>query len=132
MLQKTFDELVLREATNYCVVLTKEVEAEKESESRIEFLTRILKKQPDDEDAIRFSVVSKSNGGADADSLSRSLRGKLAGVVLYSLLKSVVVSLHRSIDSIRKILSTEFPDVNKSVLQSSYEQGESEIEVLPS
>jgi hypothetical protein len=130
MLRKTFDELVLRDSTNYCVVLTKEVEAEKESEGRIEFLTRILEKQPDDEDAIRFSVVSKSNGGADADSLSRSLRGKLAGVVLYSLVKSVIVSLNRSVDSIRTILSTEFPDVNKSVLQSSYEQGESEIEVL--
>jgi hypothetical protein len=130
MLRKTFDELILKEPSNYCVVLTKEVEAKKESEGRSELLTHILKKQLDDEHVIRFSVVSKSNGGADADSLSRSLRGKLAGVVLYSMLKSVVNSLYRSVGTIRQILSTEFPDVNKSVLQSSYEQGESEIEVL--
>jgi hypothetical protein len=130
MLRKTFDELILSEPTNYCVVLTKEIEAKKESEGRSDLLTHILKKQPDDEHVIRFSVVSKSNGGADADSLSRSLRGKLAGVVLYSMLKGVVNSLNRSVSTIRQILSTEFPDVNKSVLQSSYEQGESEIEVL--
>ena len=130
MLRKTFDELILSEPTNYCVVLTKEVEAEREREGRAQLLRTILDKQPEDEHVIRFSVVSKTKGGADADGLSRSLRGKLAGVVLYSMLKSVVDLLNRSVASFGGILSTEFPDVNKSVLQSSYDQGESEIEVL--
>lgn len=130
MLRRTFDDLILGEPTNYCIVLTQEVEAEKEREGRAELLRTILQKQPEDEHVIRFSVVSKSKGGADADSLSRSLRGKLAGVVLYSMLKSVVASLNRSVASFGRILSMEFPDVNKSVLQSCYEQGESELEVL--
>jgi hypothetical protein len=130
MLRKTFNELILTDSSNYCIVLTKEVEAERERESRNKLLTDILQKRPEDEDVIRFSVVSKPSGGADAKTLSRSLRGKLAGVVLYSMLGTVVDSLKRSVDSIRAILSTEFPDVNKSVLQNSYEEGASEIDVL--
>jgi hypothetical protein len=130
ILRKTFDECILGEPTNYCVVLTQEVEGDQEGNGRAKLLTSILERQPEHEDVIRFSVVSKTTGGADADRLSRSLRGKLAGVVLYSMLKSVVNSLNRSLVSFRKILSTEFSDVNKSVLQSSYDQGESEIEVI--
>jgi len=131
MLKETIKEHIISKPSNFCVVFTKEVGVEQEAESRNDLLTRILLNQPDNKDLIRFSVVAKKLGGeTDEDDLSRSLRDKLAGVILYAMLDSVERSLERSVASIKSLLVANFPDVNKSVLRSSYEEGASEIEVL--
>jgi hypothetical protein len=70
---------------------------------------------------ITATAIAPSTIGKKLGKLDRRRNG---------ITRDMASSLNRSVDSIRKILSTEFPDVNKSVLQSSYEQGESEIEVL--
>jgi hypothetical protein len=131
MLKETIDGHILTNSSNYCVVFSQEVDADREVETRNNLAAQILGAKPEQQDLIRFSVVAKNlSGEANESDLSKSLRGKLAGVVLYSMLNSVESSLQRSVSSIKNLLATNFPDVNKSVLRNSYDEGASEIEVI--
>jgi hypothetical protein len=131
MLKETIDGHILTNSTNYCVVFSQEVNADREVETRNYLAAQLLEAKPEQQDLIRFSVVAKNlSGQANESDLSKSLRDKLAGVVLYSMLNSVEASLKRSVTSIKNLLATSFSDVNKSVLRNSYDEGASEIEVL--
>ncbi|MBR1290165.1 MULTISPECIES: hypothetical protein [Bradyrhizobium] len=131
ILKQTVAGFLKTDTSNYCVVLTKEVGIEQEATARNEFLASILDGEQDKKDLIRFSVISKNvleNNGEEV--LSRSLRDKLAGVVLYAMLQKVESSLDDSVVALRDIIVTEFIDINKAVLQNSYKEGVSELEVL--
>jgi hypothetical protein len=132
LLKKTVANYLIKSKSNYCVVLTKEVAEEAEADSRSELLAQLLGGDPPkQEELIRFSVISKNAVAGDEEgALSKSLRGKLAGVVLFSMLKKIEQSLTKSVDSLRNVFASEFPDVNKAVLHNSYEEGASELDVL--
>lgn len=121
----------LLNSTNYCIVLTKEVSVENENSERSKFLASLFAGTLNDKDLIRFSVISKNSLEAGGEQiLSNSLRDKLAGVILYSMLERVEQSLEGSVAAMRGILVSEFPDINKAVLQNSYKEGVSELDVL--
>ena len=131
LLKKTVSSFVLEKPTNYCVVVTKEVSADSESAEREIFLKQLLNLQVNDEDLIRFSVISKSAFSDNAEELlSKSLRDKLGGVVLFNMLRHLEQSLEKSVVTLRGVLATEFPNINQAVLHNSYKEGASELEVL--
>lgn len=131
LLRDTVNSYVVGAPSNYCIVFTKEVSVEAENETRVDFLEKLLGGKVKEEEAIRFSVISKNAlNERDQAELSKKLRDKLAGVVLYSILEHVEDSLTRSMADIRKLLSSEFPDFTKAVLSNSYSEGASELDVL--
>jgi len=76
-------------------------------------------------------VISKNALEAGGEEVfSTSLRDKLAGVVLYAMLQKVESSLDESVTALRDMIVSEFIDINKAVLQNSYKEGVSELEVL--
>ena len=76
-------------------------------------------------------MISKNALEVDGEAvLSNSLRDKLAGVILYAMLQKVESSLDESVTALRDMIVTEFTDINKAVLQNSYKEGVSELEVL--
>lgn len=131
LLKQTVAEHLKADTSNYCVVLTKEVGIEEEATARKGFLESLLDGNENKEDMIRFSVISKNALESDGEAvLSTSLRDKLAGVILYAMLQKVESSLDQSVTALRDIIVTEFTDINKAVLQNSYKEGVSELEVL--
>jgi hypothetical protein len=131
ILKKTVSSFILDKPTNYCVVVTKEVTADSEVSERYKFLKQVLGADVDDENLTRFSVISKNAFSDHAEEiLSKSLRDKLAGVVLFTMLKHMESSLGKSVETLRGILATEFPNINQAVLHNSYKEGASELDVL--
>jgi len=132
LLTKTVSAFLVDDSSNYCVVVTKEVGADEEVKSRSTLLEHLLGGNPPKNDAlIPFSVISKNALAAGAEeSLSKSLRNKLGGVVLYSMLQQVEQSLEKSVVALRDMLASDFPNINKAVLHNSYKEGASELDVL--
>ena len=131
ILKKTVSSFILDKPTNYCVVVTKEVTADTEVSERSKFLRQVLGADVDDANLIRFSVISKNAFSDRAEEiLSKRLRDKLAGVVLFEMLKHMENSLEKSVETLRGILATEFPNINQAVLHNSYKEGASELDVL--
>lgn len=131
ILKQTVADYLKADASNYCVVLTKEVGIDQEVTARRDFLASLLDGEQDKKDLIRFSVISKNVLEADGEEvLSTSLRNKLAGVVLYAMLQKVESSLDDSVTALRDMIVAEFADINKAVLQNSYKEGVSELDVL--
>ena len=131
ILKKTVSSFILDNPSNYCVVVTKEVTADSEDSERSKFLKQVVGVDVGDRHLIRFSVISKNAFSDHAEEiLSKSLRDKLAGVVLFTMLEHMESSLKKSVEMLRGILATEFPNINQAVLHNSYKEGTSELDVL--
>lgn len=131
LLKATIAQYIVGDPSNFCVVLSRAVGKDTEPRDRAKLEEGPLAGQADKSALLRFSAISKQALQADPpNELADRLTKRLAGVVLVDMLKEMVRTMGESAEALQKLLVTEFEDVNRAVLVSSYHEGASEIEVL--
>jgi len=131
LLVTTVSTYLVRDRSNYCVVLSKGIGESTEMRDRGILLKSILASQGDKKELLRFSAISKQALGQDpAGALANRLTSRLAGAVLVEMFDKMQQAMSDSVTELENVLVEDFDDVNKAVLVNSYNEGTSELDVL--